>query len=55
MIDQRGSSDLKFGANFLPLPGTIVAALEHIEAVAGASFDILVLVREGDTVHWLRR
>lgn len=55
VIDQRGSSDLKFGANFLPLPGTIVAALEQLEAVAGASFDILVLVREGDTVHWLRR
>jgi hypothetical protein len=54
-IDQGGSPDLKFGANFLPLPGTIIAAVEQLEAVAGESFDILVLLREGDIVHWLRR
>lgn len=52
-IDQSGSPDLRFGANFLPLPGTIIAAVEQVEAAAGASFDILVLI--GDTVQWLRR
>lgn len=52
-IDQSGSPDLRFGANFLPLPGTIVAAVEQVEVTAGASFDVLVLV--GDSVQWIRR
>ena len=54
-IDQNGAPDLKFGGNFLPLPGTIIAAVEQMESAAGASLDVLILVREDDTVHWLRR
>ena len=54
-IDQNGSPDLKFGGNFLPHPNTIIAAVEQVESAAGILFNILVLVREGDTVHWLRR
>ena len=53
-IDQHGSPDLKFGANFLPLPGTIVAAVEEVEAEVGDSFDAVVLIREDDAVHWIR-
>ena len=53
-IDQRGSPDLRFGANFLPLPGTIVAAVEDVETEARDSFDVLVLIREDNTVHWIR-
>lgn len=54
-VDQHGSPDLKFGANFLPLPDTVSAALQQVEATAGTSFDIVVLVRDGNTVHWIRR
>jgi hypothetical protein len=54
-IDQRGSPDLKFGANFLPHPGTIVAAIEEVEAAAGDSIDALALIHEDDTVLWIRR
>jgi hypothetical protein len=54
-LDQRGSTDLKFGANFLPLPDTIVAAVAEVEADAGDSLDALVLIREDDRVDWIRR
>lgn len=54
-IDQHGSPDLRFGANFLPLPGTIAAAVEQVEATVGTSFDIVVLIADGDRVHWIRR
>jgi hypothetical protein len=54
-IDQSGPPDLRFGANFLPRPGTIIAAVEQVEATAGASFDVLVLLEERHTVQWLRR
>ena len=54
-IDQRGSSDLKFGANFMPLPGTIAAAVGQTEAAAKLSFDVIVLVGNDDTITWIRR
>jgi hypothetical protein len=54
-IDQRGSPDLQFGANVMPLPGTIAAAVTHVENVAEVSFEVVVLVRSDDTVAWIRR
>jgi len=53
-IDQRGSPDLEFGANFMPLPGTIIAALVQVEAAAGESFDVVALIREDDALYWIR-
>jgi hypothetical protein len=54
VIDQQGSPDLRFEANFLPMPETILAAIEDVEAAAGHSLDTIALVREGDAVLWLR-
>lgn len=54
-IDQRGSRDLEFGANVLPLPETVVAAIEQVEATVGTLCDILFLIQESDRVLWLRR
>lgn len=53
-IDQRGSPDLTFGAHFLPLPGTIILAVQQVEATEGDSFDAAVVVREDDAVVWIR-
>ena len=53
-IDQRGAPDLRFGANFMPHPETIAAAVEQVEVEAGAPFDLLALIRDDDTVRWLR-
>jgi hypothetical protein len=53
-IDQRGAPDLRFGANFMPHPETIVAAVEQVEVAARVSFDLLALIRDDDTVRWLR-
>lgn len=54
-IDQRGAADLKFGANFMPHPETIVNAIEQVEVEAGTPFDLLALIHDDDTVRWLRR
>jgi len=54
-VDQHGSQDLRFGANFLPLPGTIIRAVEEVEEREKLSLDVLVLVRDDDSVHWVRR
>lgn len=54
-IDQRGPRDLMFGANSLPLPDTVAAAVEQVEATVGSSFDIVILIGYGDRVHWIRR
>ena len=53
-IDQRGSSGLKFGANFMPHARTIFAAVDHTERLAEIAFDIVVLVRNDDMVTWSR-
>ncbi len=53
-IDQRGSPDLEFGANFMPLPGTIIAALVQIEAAAGESIDVVALILKDDALFWIR-
>ncbi len=49
-----GAPDLRFGANFMPHPETIAAAVEQVEVEAGAPFDLLALIRDDDTVRWLR-
>ena len=54
-VDQRGSPDLKFGANFLPLPDTIAAAVRQVEDDAEVSFEMVVLIRSDDRVAWIRR
>ena len=53
-IDQRGAPDLEFGANFMPLPGTIDAALGQVEVEAGESFDAVAVIREDDALYWIR-
>jgi hypothetical protein len=54
VIDQHGPPGTQFGANFLPLPGTIITAVEQVEARMKASIDLLILVPGDDTVQWLR-
>lgn len=53
-IDQCGSCDLKYGSNFMPHPETILLAVKQVEDEIQESYDSLVVVREGDTVHWIR-
>jgi len=53
-IDQHGSPDLKFGANFLPQPTTIARRSEEVEAQAGNMFDMIVLIGNDESVHWIR-
>lgn len=53
-IDQRGSPDLKYGANFLPLPETILIGVHKVETKVGTSCDYLAIIRENDAVHWIR-
>lgn len=53
-IDQRGSPDLKYGANFLPSPETILIAIQKVEAKVGTSCDYLVIIRENEAVYWIR-
>lgn len=53
-IDQRGSSDLNFGANFMRW-GHDRPAVGQTEAAAKLSFDVVVLVGNDDTDTWIRR
>lgn len=53
-IDQRGASDLKYGANFLAIPQIVVAFLEEIEAEVGTSLDLAAIIHENDGVSWVR-
>lgn len=54
VVDLRGASDLKFGANFLPSPETVAEAIELVEAEVGIDLDRAALIRENDSVIWLR-
>jgi hypothetical protein len=44
VVDQTGAPDLR-----------MLAAVEQVEADAQASLDAIVLIREHDDVHWIRR
>lgn len=54
-MDQRGSRDLKYGANYLAHPQTIRIALERTESDVEQNFDSVAVVQANDTVNWIRK
>jgi hypothetical protein len=53
-IDQRGSSDLKFGANWMAHSETIAMAIQEVEQETARSLDFLAIAKADNTVEWLR-
>ena len=54
-MDQRGSRDLKYGANYMAHPQTIRIALERTESDVEQNFDSVAVVQANDTVNWIRK
>ena len=54
VIDQRGACDLTYGANVMPFPETVAQAVELVETEVGVVLDRVALIREDDSVIWIR-